>query len=165
MILANSNAELAAIIAFLGAYLVIAVVILLGCYVVTSIAHMKALKALGYDKPWMAWIPFANYYAYADSVTNGQDTVTLFGNLSVPVMVYKFWWIAIFVAPLIPVIGSLLLTVIIVVFLGNCYTKMYARLENTPEQDQQVIGYLSGFFAIIAVVKFLIGKYDTKTIY
>ena len=154
--------DTAAALAFVGAYMVVVLVIAIACYVVFSLAHMKALKALGYDKPWMAWIPFANYYAYADSVTKGQDSVTLFGNVTIPVMVYKLWWIAIFVAPFIPVIGSLLLTVITVIFLGNCYVKMYARLENTPEQDQQVIGYLSGFLAIIAVVKFLAGKYDTK---
>ena len=152
-----------AALAFLGAYMVVVLVIALAYYVVASLAHMKALKALGYDKPWMAWIPFANYYAYADSVTQGQESVTLFGNVTIPVMVYKLWWIASFVAPFIPVIGTLLSTVITVIFLGNCYVKMYARLENTPEQDQQVIGYLSGFLAIIAVVKFLVGKYDTKT--
>lgn len=155
--------DTAAALAFLGAYMVVVLVIAIACYVVFSLAHMKALKALGYDKPWMAWIPFANYYAYADSVTQGQESVTLFGNVTIPVMVYKLWWIASFVAPFIPVIGTLLSTVITVIFLGNCYVKMYARLENTPEQDQQVIGYLSGFLAIIAVVKFLVGKYDTKT--
>ena len=155
--------DTAAALAFVGAYMVVVLVIVIACYVVFSLAHMKALKALGYDKPWMAWIPFANYYAYADSVTKGQDSVTLFGNVTIPVMVYKLWWIAGFVAPFIPVIGTLLSTVITVVFLGNCYVKMYARLENTPEQDQQVIGYLSGFLGIIAVVKFLAGKYDTKT--
>lgn len=155
--------DTAAALAFVGAYMVVVLVIAIACYVVFSLAHMKALKALGYDKPWMAWIPFANYYAYADSVTQGQDSVTLFGNVTIPVMVYKLWWIASFVAPFIPVIGTLLSTVITVIFLGNCYVKMYARLENTPEQDQQVIGYLSGFIAIIAVVKFLAGKYDTKT--
>lgn len=27
-------------------------------YVAFSWSHMKALKALGYDKAWLAWIPF-----------------------------------------------------------------------------------------------------------
>lgn len=153
-----------AALAFLGAYMVVVIVIALAYYVVASLAHMKALKALGYDKPWMAWIPFANFYAYADAVSGGQDNVNLFGNLSVPAMVYKLWWIGYLVASFIPAIGSILALVIMVVFLGNCYVKMYARLDNTAEQDQQVIGYLSGFIGLIAVVKFLIGKYDTKTI-
>ena len=39
---------------------------------------------------------------------------------------------------------------------------IYARLDGTSEQEQQVIGYLSGFLSIIAIVKFLAGKYNTK---
>lgn len=49
-----------------------------------------------------------------------------------------------------------------IIFLGNCYVKIYARLDGTPEQEQQVVGYLSGFLSIIAVVKFLAGKYNAK---
>ena len=154
-----------AALAFLGAYMVVVVVIALAYYVVASLAHMKALKALGYDKPWMAWIPFANYYAYAEVAAGGQENVNLFSNLSVPAMVYKLWWIAMIVASFIPVIGNILTIVLRVLFLGNSYVKMYARLENTPEQDQQVIGYLSGFITLIAIVKFLAGKYDNKTVY
>lgn len=58
-------------------------------YILTSIAHMKVLKALGYDNAWMAWIPFA----------------------------------------------------------------------------QQVLGYLSGCVAIIAIVKFLASNYSTKQMF
>lgn len=46
-------------------------------YVLTSIAHMKALKALGYDNAWMAWIPFAQQYALADVAAGNQETVML----------------------------------------------------------------------------------------
>lgn len=76
--------------------------------------------------------------------------------------IYKFWWILWIVLPFVPVIGSLASTVVLVVFLGNCYVKIYARLDGTSEQEQQVIGYLSGFLSIIAIVKFLAGKYNTK---
>ena len=31
-------------------------IIAIACYVIFSYAHMKALKALGYDKAWLAWI-------------------------------------------------------------------------------------------------------------
>lgn len=154
-----------AALAFLGAYMVVVLVIVLAYYVVASLAHMKALKTLGYDKPWMAWIPFANYYAYAEAASDRQENVNLFGNLSVPSIVYKLWWIAWIVVSFIPAVGTILAYAVKIIFLGNCYVKMYAKLENTPEQDQQVIGYLSGFITLIAIVKFLIGKYDTKTVY
>ena len=123
---------------------------------------MKALKALGYSKAWMAWIPFVRLYAFADVAADNQENVHMFGSISVPAVLYKFWWVVWIVLPFVPFIGSLASTVVLVVFLGNCYVKMYARLEGTTEQEQQVIGYLSGFLPIIAIVKFLAGKYNTK---
>ncbi|MDE7478210.1 MAG: hypothetical protein K2M91_09725 [Lachnospiraceae bacterium] len=149
-------------LAVLGTYLVVVLVVMLVCYVLTSLAHMKALKALGYDKAWMAWIPLAQQYALADVAAGNEDNVTLFGTLTVPATLYRFWWILWIVLPFVPFIGGLASTVVMVVFLGNCYVKIYARLDGTSEQEQQVIGYLSGFLVIIAVVKFLVGKYNTK---
>ena len=46
--------------------------------------------------------------------------------------------------------------------LDHSYVKIYARLGGASEQEQQVIGYLSGFLQIIASVKFLAGKYNAK---
>lgn len=154
--------DLTVLLAFLGAYLLIILVIVAVCYVLSSLAHMKALKALGYDKAWMAWIPFAQQYALADAAANNQETVTLFGSFSVPAMLYKFWWVLLFICPFIPFIGTLASTVVMIIFLGNCYVKIYARLDGTSEQEQQVIGYLSGFLVIIAVIKFLAGKYNAR---
>ena len=46
--------------------MIVVVLIVIAWYVVSSIAHMKALKALGYDKAWLAWIPYGVFYACAD---------------------------------------------------------------------------------------------------
>lgn len=154
--------DVAVLLAVLGAYLMVFVVIALIAYVLSSLAHMKALKALGYDKAWMAWIPFAQFYALADAAADNQQSVHLFGSVSVPAALYKFWWALWIVVSFIPVIGSIAAFAIIVIFLGNCYVKIYARLDGTSEQEQQVIGYLSGFLSIIAIVKFLAGKYNKK---
>lgn len=154
--------DVALLLAVLGAYLAVFLVIGLVVYVLSSLAHMKALKALGYSKAWMAWIPFVRLYAFADVAADNQESVHMFGSVSVPAVLYKFWWVVWIVLPFVPIIGSLASTVELVVFLGNCYVKMYARLEGTTEQDQQVIGYLSGLLPIIAIVKFLAGKYNTK---
>ena len=137
--------NVALFLAVLGAYLAVFLVIGLVVYVLSSLAHMKALKALGYSKAWMAWIPFVRLYAFADVAADNQESVHMFGSISVPAVLYKFWWVVWIVLPFVPFIGSLASTVVLVVFLGNCYVKMYARLEGTTEQEQQVIGYLSGF--------------------
>lgn len=155
--------SLVATIAVLGVYIVVVVVIAIAYYVVSSLAHMKALKALNYERPWMAWIPLANYYAYADVTANRQESVPIFlGRLNVPAMLYKFWWAIMIVVSFIPEIGSLLVWVLQTIFLGSCYIKMYAALEHDTEQSQQVVGYISGLIPVVAVVKFLAGKYDKK---
>ncbi len=143
----------------LGMYLIFMLAVVVAYYVVYALAHMKALNTLGYDKAWLAWIPFVNYYAYAEETSDNQETVNLFGTLSVPVVVYKFWWVGMIIIYFIPGVGAFLATVLRVVFLGTCYQKMYAKLECTSEQEQQAIGYISGFIPLVAVVKFLSGKY------
>lgn len=149
------------VLVVLGAYIVIVLILAVAVYVLYGISHMKALKALGYDKAWLAWIPFGNYYAMADSVTgDNEESVTLFGSVNIPVMVYKLWWIGLFIAPFIPVVGNILSMALMIVFAGNAYMKMYAELENKSEQETQVVGYISGFISIIPIVKFLAGKYN-----
>jgi hypothetical protein len=147
-----------AILAFIGAYIIVVLVIMLAYYVIASLAYMKALKAVGYKRPWMAWIPCADYYALADAAANGQENVTLFSTLSVPAVLYKFWWAVMIVANFIPVVGTVLAWVIRVVFFGNCFVRLYAMTEHTSEQQQLVIGYVSGLLPIIAVIKFLVLK-------
>ena len=91
---------------------------------------MKVLGSLGYDKVWLAWIPYGVYYACADVVTGQDEKVKLFGSYEVPALV----------------------------FLGCTYAKMYARLENKQESETQAIGCVFGFIPIIAVVKFFMYK-------
>lgn len=155
-----NNSDVFGVFAFLAAYIVVIAIVAIVCYVLYGISHMKALKALGYDKAWLAWIPYGNYFAMADAVIGDEESVNLFGNVNVPAMVYKLWWLGAIVGSFIPAVGSLLVLVITIVFLGNTYGKMYAELEGKTLQETQAIGYVSGFISIIAVVKFLTGKYE-----
>lgn len=147
------------IFALLGAYILVILAVLVVYYVVSSLAYMKALRALGYANPWMAWIPILSWYAIADAAADHEEQVTLFGSVTVPAMLYKLWWLIMFVCAWVPVVGSILSAAVRIIFLGNCFMKMYARLDHTSEKDQQVIGYISGFIPLVAVVKFLAGKY------
>ena len=49
-------------------------------YVIYSIGHMRALRAVGYSKPWLAWIPYANAKVMgdlADKYDNGKPSKNL----------------------------------------------------------------------------------------
>lgn len=139
------------VLLFLGA-LIIAV------YVFYALAHMKALKALGYDKAWLAWIPYGVYFGCADAVSKDEDKVMLFGKFSIPAMVFKLWWVLPLVINFLPLDESVIQfinRVIYIVFLGCTYAKMYARIEGKEEKDTQVLGCISGFIPIIAACKFI----------
>lgn len=144
--------------AIVGAYIVVAMIVVIAYYIISSLAYMKMLRTFGYARPWMAWIPLANWFAFAEVAVGNAEQITLFGKVTIPVIFYKLWWVLMLICASIPLVGSFLATVIRVVFLGNCFTKIYAKLEYTSEQEQQVIGYLSGLLPIIAVVKFLTSK-------
>lgn len=37
---------------------------------------------------------------------------------------------------------------------GKCYASIYATIEGVPEDKVKVIGYLSGWINLIAIIKF-----------
>lgn len=133
-------------------------VLCIAVYVLYGLSHMKALKALGYDKAWMAWIPYAWYFACADAVSGEDENVKLFDSFEIPTIIFKLWWIvplAFYFIPLNSRLEYVINLALQIVFLGCTYAKMYARLENRAEKDEQVLGCVSGFLPIVAVVKFL----------
>lgn len=143
---------------FATIYILVILAVAIAVYVFQSYAHMKALKALGYDKAWLAWIPYANYYACADAVSDNQENVYLFEKYSVPALLFKIWWVIAIVIGWLPINSTviwILKSLVQIVFLGAAYTKMYARLEYKSEQETQVMGCLSGFLPIIAAIKFI----------
>ena len=80
-------------------------IIAIACYVIFSYAHMKALKALGYDKAWLAWIPYGCTFACADAAAKDEDPVELFGSFTVPALLFKLWWILLLVLGFLPFPG------------------------------------------------------------
>ena len=142
--------------AILGAsigVILLCLVVMVACYVLYAVSHMKALKALGYKNAWLA------FYACADAAAEVEgEKVKLFGSLELPAMVFKLWWILPLALLFIPVNGTVenVITIVLnVVFLGCSYAKMYAKLEGKQESETQAIGCVSGLIPIIAVVKFL----------
>ena len=116
-------------------------IIAIACYVIFSYAHMKALKALGYDKAWLAWIPYGCTFACADAAAKDEDPVELFGSFTVP------GWLS-----------NVLNIALNIVFMGSIYAKMFAELDGKTESEEQVLGCVSGFLPIVAVFKFLCMK-------
>lgn len=151
--------EQSSIVVFAALFLVAVLVVF---YVLYGISHMKALKYLGcWDKAWMAWLPpLFSYYALADAALDGEGSMQLSDSFSIPALAFKLWYLIALAVSFIPSVGFILNLVITIICLGTCYTKIYARLEQRDERDVKAIGYVSGLLPIIAVCKFLAGKYN-----
>ena len=158
-----SDADLVAS-GILGTFVILLLIILLVWYALYSLSHMKALKVLGYNKPWLAWLaPLGLYWALAAVALDldGEYDMEIF-SFRIPGIAFKLWYLIGLAISLIPVIGSILNIVFTVVCAGTCYIKIYAKLDEKDESEVRVIGYLSGLLPIIAVVKFLTGKYSAS---
>lgn len=143
-----------------GTFFVIVIVILgifLAAYVIGAVAYQRGLRLCGYSKPWMAWIPFARQYALADAVGDADGNTTVLG-FQIPSMVFNFWWVLQIAANWIPSVGTVISLVIGVICMGSCFGKMYSAIEGKAEEDTVAIGYVSGIFPIVAIVKFLAAK-------
>ena len=131
-------------------------------YIIYSFTHMKALKLVGYSNPWYAWIPFINYYAFTDAVCEDEYIYIL--QIKVPTEYFKFWWVLQILLPITPLAGIILSMLLKTICLGTIYTKFYAKIEQQPEENVQVLGYISGFLRIVPIVKFFIYKNNIKKI-
>lgn len=138
-----------------GGFLLILFVVLIAVawYVVTALGIYKILNLYGYDKAWLAWIPYGQYYALGDVACGGAEALPMFGK-DLPALLYKLWWIGTFVVSFVPAIGTWLGIAIRVLFLGTVFTKIFMDTENKTLEDARVIGYISGFIPIVGVIKF-----------
>ncbi|MBU2561550.1 MAG: hypothetical protein KKD17_04580 [Nanoarchaeota archaeon] len=91
-----------ALLAFIGAFFIVFVMIFLALYVYTSLAVMTIGQKLKYKYPWLAWIPFAN--------------------LSMILQMGKFHWAWVFLM-LVPVLGWIALAVMLFVATWRIYEK------------------------------------------
>ena len=134
-----------------------------GVYIVKCLGVVKALKIMQYKRPWMGWIPFADYWAMADCVIKSEDDAQVFG-MKWPLIAFKFWYVPAMLYVILSrvwVIGIILMMGISFYFLGTVIMKFYAKIEGKDEKDVRVLAYVSGAIPVIAYVKFLIYNANT----
>lgn len=134
-----------------GMVMVIMLVICVPLYIWQSYELQKALKRLCYDKPWMAWIPFANYYAMASVCDEENGKVNVIG-LQVDATLFKFWWAIGLALAFVPVFGSMLNVALTVICAGKCYSTIFSKLERLSEKDVAVKAYLSPVILFVAPI-------------
>lgn len=134
-----------------GMVMIIMLIICIPLYIWQSYELQKALKRLCYDKPWMAWIPFANYYAMASVCDEENGKVNVIG-LNVDATLFRFWWAISLAVAFVPVFGSMLNVALTVICAGKCYATIFSKLERLSEKDVAVQAYLSPIIFLVAPI-------------
>lgn len=130
----------------------LSVLLSFGLYIVGALAVWRVLKMLGYDKAWLAWIPFGRYYALAEA-TMEKDVYLPF-NITLAMDVFKWWWLIPILSSAIPII-SIAVTVIC---FGWTLKKIYAMCEGVSPDQVSTIAYISAYIQIIMWIKFFTYK-------
>jgi len=132
---------------------------------------MQVLQTCNYDKPWMAWVPFANIWALADVAFRGNQTAPLYLlNIQLPVIIYKAYPIICipicFVLRLL--LGKIHLTFISDLFQTAFLTLFFASIMQPfayckQTQFTQTQSILGGFISIygLYLIKKVLGCPDT----
>ena len=138
-----------------------AVLVAIGLYILRAVAFQKLLRKYNYRKSWMAWIPYAQYYALADAAAEGSPTMKLF-SADCPVWWFKFWYIITNVAAYLPFVGPVAIFIFKMFFLGSVYRTIYARVEGRTLGSRTALGFFSAIIGLIPIIKFL--HYDSSKI-
>lgn len=77
--------------------MVVAILVSMAVYIITSLGWMKLYKAAGYEPAWAAWVPFLNIYAMGMFLKGELQESDRVG------YILAFYW----VAALIPFVGSI----------------------------------------------------------
>lgn len=136
----------------MGMYWLI-IIIAVVMYVIGSLARAKVLKNLGYDKPWMGWIPIGDTYALVTSLRYG-GTADLPFNINVPIWVVQFYGVISYLISIIPVVGGIVGVLMRLVCGYWLYAHLFGIIDGKQPSEETGLAIVSAFIGIVAIVKF-----------
>lgn len=159
--------------AFVGTLIIMIGFMLILCiieYLVAALAYQKVFKQFGYNKAWLAWIPFGNYYGISElaaQLKGNPEKMDIVSNFSISNKYFKFWWIISIALIFLPftTLSNLLSALLRVFCLGRCFTIIMAKQDNKTEKEVETFGHISSVLPVIAQIKFLTTKTNNTEIH
>lgn len=147
--------ELEMLLGAAGIVVILLLVVLIALYVCNALGVSYALKSLGFEHAWFAWIPVLNYIALSYAACRDEDgNAELFG-FKLPGVVFSLWILLYFLIKKVPVVGGVLGIVVKVLFYGKTLQAVYAKFEKRGESEVAAIAYVSALIEIVAIVKLM----------
>ena len=130
------DSDFGAVMAVLGAFLGVIVILVVIFYLVDAIARFKYLKVRKYANTWMAFIPIANIFSTVEATYGNVEKISLYG-LILPAVLLKLYGLILGAAAgilaNIPYVGSIAGTVVSVASIAigvQVFRDMMQRLDN-----------------------------------
>ena len=147
-----------AILAAMGGFIVVLLLISLALYLVDAFARYKYLKVRNYQNAWMGFIPFANFYACVEATYGPCNYINLFG-WRAPAALIKLWEVAVivlsYVVSYIPYVGGILSLVLTVLNVAVCVQIFRDMLERLDDPQTLGFGILATIISIVGSIKLL----------
>lgn len=143
--------ELALFIRIYATVLTIILVVFIGWYILKGFAFMKAFKTCGHKHYWAGFVPFYRWYVLTECV--GEKQVEVLPGLPVDMEVFKYWWVLMYIAGIIPCVG-ILVPIYRIICLGYCYKRVFEKVMGQRSTETAVLGYAACFIDIIAIIIF-----------
>ena len=130
-------------------WLVFLIIVLSIIALITVIGFWKCYSYLGYDKPWLAIIPFAQTFGFSQMLADDTGSMYI-GNTRLPHWVFGCYPVVCLVCAFIPLIGGLLSLAVGVILGGNMFTKILAAVKGVEESECSLMGHISGVLPVVA---------------
>ncbi len=139
---------------------IIAAVISLACYVLSSYSLYTILKTVGYDMAWLAWIPFCQYFAITMAFNyKDEPNITVLG-LAIPRPVAGFAGIiGAILGKFIPFIGGVF-PILAILINGFILGEMFDVCEDSEPGKNTGMGIVSSLIVFVRIFMFF--KYMGK---
>ena len=146
------------LMAVMGMFFAVILVIMLVLYLIDAIAKYKYLRVRSYENAWMAFIPIINIWAVVEATYGNGETINMYG-WDAPAVVVKLWPIVTYVLAaainLIPFVGqflSLALAILNFAVMLMIYRDMMERLG---KQEDIALAIILVLISIAASIKIL----------
>lgn len=145
--LSDTNIGGAGILALLF-ILIIYVIIAFIIYLISVVTNYLALKRVGYDKAYLAFIPFVNMWALTQVCYSQDGYIEIFGK-KINKTLFDFYWAIMLVVSSIPYIGGIAALLLRFFGVGKCMEDLYTRMDsNIVKDSNKWLAYIGAGFGI-----------------
>lgn len=134
-------------------------IIVLTLYLMDAVSRYKYLKVRGYEKCFLAFVPFANIWASVEATYGKSEKINVYG-WKAPAMIVKLWGVLFYALSVavagIPVVGRLIGLALLaanIAVMSQLFSDMMERLGEPQDRMASVVAVFINFIASYKLIR------------